>query len=115
MKGKRSNPTIPRVDLGRTDDSIPETSVYLFMINQEWFDTHIMGSNLEDRLKVKEKDPAGFGSRIGEEPSSESDDEPRDDSDHDEDGEDGRDEAAGRVNFTNVPPYDPDGDLYADD
>ena len=83
------------------------------MINQGWFDTYIKESGLENQLKVKKKDLAGFESRIGEELSSESDNESGDDSGYDEDGEDGQDKAASRVNYT--PPYDPDGDLYADD
>ena len=57
----KPRPRIKRVDLGRQNFDAPGITTYKCMVDEDWYNTHIAGTALEDELRLyPEEAPEGF-------------------------------------------------------
>lgn len=58
----RGKPTLrtPRVNLGRVNNDVPDVSVYRVMVDDEWLQEYVVGTELEDDLHFFKGKVPGF-------------------------------------------------------
>ncbi|KAJ7470859.1 hypothetical protein FB451DRAFT_1559413 [Mycena latifolia] len=59
---KRARACVTRVNLGNTHNRLPTSTIWPFMLSQEWYDDNVDGNeDLENELQMYTTDPVGFG------------------------------------------------------